>query len=185
MCAESNRDNFACLESVLSSLKHPRVSVTPRHETFDTVANGVADRALTPGVKVPPVFFTADPFGFRGVRLATVQRLMRIPRIEILVTFMVRDQRRFLGMANVDAPLTELFGSDVWKQCAGVPDGDKCLVQRYQEGIRGEGIARWPTPFQVFEDQRRQTLHYLVHLTDNALPTSHKDRAKANWIGIL
>ena len=45
---------------------------------------------------------------------------------------------------------------------------DRCLVQRYRDVVRTRGIAEWPTPFQVYEDERRQTLYYLVHLTDNA-----------------
>jgi three-Cys-motif partner protein len=168
ICIEANQANFRHLEAVLDDLRHAHVSVTARNETFDVVANGVADRAATPGVKPPPIFFTADPFGFRGVPFATIERLMRIPRMEVLVTFMVRDQRRFLGMENVEAPLTELFGGNSWRECQGAPDPDRCLVQRYGDGIRRNGVARWATPFQVYEDERRQTLYYLVHLTDNA-----------------
>ncbi|HEU4973723.1 MAG TPA: three-Cys-motif partner protein TcmP [Baekduia sp.] len=168
VCVEANRANYLELETVLSGLHHPGVSISARQDTFDAVANGVADRARQPGVKPPPIFFTADPFGFRGVPLATIERLMAIPRMEVLVTFMVRDQRRFLGMENVEAPLTELFGGDEWKACQGAPDTDRCLVQRYGDVIKRRGIAQWATPFQVFEDERRQTLYYLVHLTDNA-----------------
>ena len=168
VCVEANRENFRHLEDVLTELEHPGVTIKARHDTFDAVANGVADRARTPGIKPPPIFFTADPFGFRGVRLATIERLMRIPRLEVLVTFMVRDQRRFLGMENVEVPLTELFGGAAWKECLGTPDVDRCLVQRYRDVVRARGIAQWPTPFQVYEDERRQTLYYLVHLTDNA-----------------
>ena len=168
VCVEAHPVNFRHLESVLAELRHPRVTITARNETFDVVANGVADRAAMPGVKAPPIFFTADPFGFRGVPLATVERLMCIARLEVLVTFMVRDQRRFLGMENVEAPLTELFGGAAWRDCQGTPDADRCLVSCYRDEVRRRGIARWPTPFQVYEDERRQTLYYLVHLTDNA-----------------
>jgi three-Cys-motif partner protein len=168
VCVEANRENFLRLQSVLATCEHPNVSIVARHDTFDVVANGVADRASTPGVKPPPIFITADPFGFRGVSLGTIERLMGIPRMEVLVTFMVRDQRRFLGMDNVEAPLTSLFGGQAWKECLDAADVDRCLVQRYRDVVRAREIAEWPTPFQVYEDERRQTLYYLVHLTDNA-----------------
>lgn len=168
VCVEANAANYRHLESVLLELQHPRVTISARNDTFDVVANGVADRAATLGGKPPPIFFTADPFGFRGVPLATIKRLMMLPRCEVLVTFMVRDQRRFLGMENVEAPLTELFGGGAWEECQGEPDTDRCLVRRYGDVVRGHGIARWPTPFQVYEDERQQTLYYLVHLTENA-----------------
>jgi three-Cys-motif partner protein len=168
VCVEAHPVIYRRLETVLAELQHPRVTITARNDTFDVVANGVADRAAMPGVVAPPIFFTADPFGFRGVPLATIERLMQIPRLEVLVTFMVRDQRRFLGMENVEAPLTELFGGPAWRDCLGASDVDRCLVRRYGEQVRNRGIARWATPFQVHEDERRQTLYYLVHLTDNA-----------------
>jgi hypothetical protein len=163
----ANAGNYAHLESVIASLSHPGVTIRARNDTFDAVANSVADRAESLHGKVPPIFFTADPFGFRGVPLRTIERLMRIRRMEVLVSFMVRDQRRFLGMENVEQPLTELFGGTAWKACQSVDDADRCLVQRYADTIRARGIAEYATPFQVFEDQRRQTLYYLLHLTDN------------------
>lgn len=169
VCVEANRTNFEHLEAVLAELRHPGVHISARNDTFDAVANGVADRAEMRGVKPPPIFFTADPFGFRGVPLRTIQRLMRVKRMEVLVTFMVRDQRRFIGMENVEQPLTELFGGDAWRDCQDSPDTDRCLVQRYGEVIRTRGIAEYATPFQVFEDHRRQTLYYLVHLTCSPL----------------
>jgi hypothetical protein len=42
------------------------------------------------------------------------------------------------------------------------------LLLTYSRLIR-TGVARFATPFRVFEDERRQTLYYLVHLTNNAL----------------
>ena len=40
---------------------------------------------------VPPVFWTADPYGFRGVPLDVVRELMSLSRSELMITFMVRD----------------------------------------------------------------------------------------------
>lgn len=166
---EANANNFRTLEQVVAQLKHPAISIGCRHDTFDVVANEVADRAEAPGVAPPPIFFMADPFGFRGVPLGTIKRLMKIRRMEVLVTFMVRDQRRFLGMGNVEKPLTELFGGDAWKACQGDDDIDRCLVRTYGSQIRSQGVATYATPFQVYEDERQQTLYYLVHLTNDPL----------------
>jgi hypothetical protein len=84
---------------------------------------------------------------------------------------MVRDMRRFLGEPNFEAPLIQFFGGDAWQRCVELEDAEareRCLLLTYSELVR-DGIARFATPFRVFEDERRQTLYYLVHLTNEPL----------------
>jgi hypothetical protein len=38
----------------------------------------------------------------------------------------------------------------------------------YSEVVRG-GVAKFATPFRVFEDERTQTIYYLIHLTNSSL----------------
>jgi hypothetical protein len=125
------------------------------------------------------VFWTADPYGFRGVPLATIRQLLLLPRSEVLITFMVRDMRRFLGEPNFEAPLNEFFGGGAWRECLThdrADERERCLLLTYSKLMR-DGIARFATPFRVFEDERRQTLYYLVHLTNHALGMRQMKRA--------
>lgn len=177
-CVELNQHNFADLQSVIAGLQHPGVLIDARHGTFSeqAVESALRLRTRTP---VPPVFWTADPYGFRGVPLTTIRELMSLPRSEVLITFMVRDMRRFLGEPNHQEPMTEFFGGDAWRQCLDhdkAEDRERCLLLTYSKLIR-EGIARFATPFRVFEDERRQTLYYLVHLTNNPLGMRQMKRA--------
>ncbi len=119
--------------------------------------------------RVPPIFFFADPFGFSGIHLETLGRLLAVKRWEVLLTFMVRDMRRFLEQSNFETPLTEFFGGASWRDCAGAEDREQCLLLRFSRTVREREIARFATPFRVFEDERRQTLYYLVHLTNEPL----------------
>jgi hypothetical protein len=84
---------------------------------------------------------------------------------------MVRDIRRFIGEKNHEAPLTELFGGESWRSCLeleGAETREEKLLLTYSDLIR-DGIARFATPFRVFEDDRSQTLYYLIHLTNEPL----------------
>jgi three-Cys-motif partner protein len=177
-CVELNDQNFADLQSAIRALHHPNVSIDARHGAFSEQAQESAARLRT-RTPVPPVFWTADPYGFRGVPLATIRELMALPRSEVLITFMVRDMRRFLGEPHHEAPLTEFFGGDGWRQCLdpqGEEDRERCLLLAYSKLVR-DGIARFATPFRVFEDERRQTLYYLVHLTNSPLGMRQMKRA--------
>ena len=95
--------------------------------------------------------------------------MLAVKRWEVLLTFMVRDMRRFLDQPNFETPLTEFFGGSSWRECAGGDDREQCLLLRFSRTVRERQIARFATPFRVFEDERRQTLYYLVHLTNEPL----------------
>ncbi len=116
-------------------------------------------------------FWTADPFGFRGVPLAVIRKLMATERWEVMITFMVRDMRRFLAQENFQAPLNEFFGGDAWRDCLQLGPGEdreQKLLLAYSKVVR-ESVADFATPFRVFEDDRTQTLYYLIHLTNSPL----------------
>jgi len=177
-CVELDQQNYADLQAAIAGLEHSGVSIDARHGEFSEQALASVAR-LRERRRIPPVFWTADPYGFRGVPLATIRELMALPRSEVLITFMVRDMRRFLGEPNHAAPLGEFFGGEAWRQCLennGAEDRERCLLLTYSKLIR-EGIARFATPFRVFEDERRQTLYYLVHLTNNPLGMRQMKRA--------
>jgi three-Cys-motif partner protein len=168
-CIEKDRRNFSELRDLCESLKHPQVRIEARHKTFAQAAADLADWAEKRR-RPTPMFITADPYGFRGVPLRVIKRLLALKRTEVLVTFMARDMARFLNESNVEAPLTEFFGSDAWRGCADLDLTQRpaCLLLKYQGVVRTE-IATWATPFRVFEDERKTVLYYLVHLTNNDL----------------
>jgi three-Cys-motif partner protein len=166
-CAEPNASNFKDhLEPVCEALKHPGVDIHPTQETFEQAGTKLAEWAEKQNPKVP-IFVMVDPYGVRGVPMALLQRLLQIDRVEVLLTLMVRDSGRFIDEENYEKPLTDLFGGDAWRQCAGAERRDECLLLKFQEVVRPE-VACWATPFRVFEDERRTVLYYLVHLTNNA-----------------
>lgn len=169
-CVEANRGNYDNLRDVIRDLHHPDVTIAATHGEFAEQATEAAAR-LRARPRTPPSFWTADPYGFSGLPLTTIADLMTLSRSEVLITFMVRDMRRFLGEPNFDAPLTAFFGGNAWRRCIDHQDAEereRCLLLTYSALIR-DGVARFATPFRVFEDARRQTLYYLVHLTNEPL----------------
>jgi len=166
-CAEPNATNFKHLEEVCAGLGHERVTIKPSQETFDNIANHQAEWAekLHPP---PPTFVMVDPYGVRGVSLETLRRLLKIDRLEVLLTFMVRDPARFLMEENYEEPMTALFGGDSWRECAEAPNRAECLMLRFREVVLN-GVAKHATPFLVYEDERRVPLYYLIHLTNSDL----------------
>lgn len=169
-CVELNKANYEGLASEIAELKHPGVAIRAHHGSFAEEARAKA-AGLARRKWIPPVFWTADPYGFAGVPLDVIRELMALPRSEVMITFMVRDMRRFLGQENFDAPLNEFFGGEAWRECLDIgqeEDREQKLLLTYSDVVRS-GVARFALPFRVFEDERSQTLYYLVHLTNEPL----------------
>jgi len=106
-----------------------------------------------------------DPYGVKGVRLQTLRELLRFERVEVFLTFMVRDPARHLE-GNYDAALTELFGGDAWRACVESTDRSECLMRTFQEVVTKDA-AEYVLPYKVHEDEKQTVLYYLVHLTNN------------------
>jgi three-Cys-motif partner protein len=169
-CVELDKQNFAELSSEIAKLSHSGVSIEAHRGYFAEEAIRKAEE-LKARHWTPPVFWTADPFGFRGVPLGVIRDLMQMDRSEVMITFMVREMRRFLEQENFEAPLNEFFGGRAWKECLELGPGEdreQKLLLAYSEVVRG-GVAKFATPFRVFEDERTQTIYYLIHLTNSSL----------------
>lgn len=164
-CAEPNETNFKQLNEVCDGLSHPKVTMRPKRERFEELAQsyiGYARKQKTP----PPTFVMVDPYGVKGVRLQTLRDLLSFDRVEVFLTFMVRDAARHLE-GNYAAALTELFDGDAWRRCIE-DDGvrTECLMRTFQEVVTNDAAA-YVLPYKVHEDESKRVLYYLVHLTNN------------------
>jgi three-Cys-motif partner protein len=167
--AEPNDVNFGQLAEVCSELRHSCVRIEPTQETFVSLGTKVAEWAEQ-HLPAPPIFVMVDPYGVRGVPLDLIARLLKVDRLEVLLTFMVRDPSRFLIEENFEEPMTELYGGDTWRQCIDAPNRPECLMLRFQEVVL-DGVAKYALPFRVYEDERKTILYFLVHLTNSGLGT--------------
>jgi three-Cys-motif partner protein len=167
-CSEANGTNFEHLQEVCADLRHPKVRIEPREQEFIELGAALA-RWAEGQASAPPIFVFVDPYGVRGIPLVLLERLLKIDRLEILLTFMVRDPARFLLEENYEEPMTGLFGGEAWRDCAEASNRPECLMLRFREVVRDGGIAKHALPFCVFEDERRTILYYLIHLTNSDL----------------
>jgi three-Cys-motif partner protein len=130
---------------------------------FDTIINKILDEHP----KLAPSLFFIDPFGFAGLKLSTLKRIMEREKFEIVLNFMFNSVNRFLEIEQNEKNMTELFGDEEWKSLC-----DKSNLYREKEIIelldkRLKGIAKYVTHFRFsFEDINR-TYYYIFHLTNH------------------
>ncbi len=164
VCVFIERDpvNFANLKEVVEREEHnyPYVEVLPPiNDEFATVVSDIIEKV---GARLAPSFFFIDPFGFTGVPFSLVKDILSIPRAEVFFTFMYRDINRFKNSPNCEALFDELFGTGEWR---GKQQHE--LRDLYIRQLREEAGACFTWDFRMCQDEKVQTLYYLIHATNH------------------
>ena len=164
---ERDPDNFDNLQTVIKRVEphYPNVKVlSPKNSEFEDVAN---DAVLWLERKPMPSFWFIDPFGFTGMSFDTIKSIMALDRSEVFITLMVRDMRRFLNLPSLGDTYAQLFATDEWRHFVSSRPPQETVEDRlrdfYVAQLRSIGCK--VTVFRNSEDNRRQTLYYLVHAT--------------------
>jgi len=79
---------------------------------FHNVIGGILDGIESQHQTLAPTFVFIDPFGFSGIPFTIIERLLKIPRVEVFITFMVNPITRFVADEKNNQHIIELFGSE-------------------------------------------------------------------------
>ena len=167
---EARPDRKAHLEQVLADL-YPN---PPRNISWHVSGAQFADemRSLltdleSEGKTLAPTFAFLDPFGFKGMPMEIVARILNYPRCEALITFMASFVNRFAETEINDETLDELFGTPKWRGVSAMPDPEqrrRFLIELYTRQLetRVQGVH-----VRAFEmvDARNIPIYYLIFAT--------------------
>lgn len=90
------------------------VKVHTSNQTFGQIAGELLD-GMPPGQQLVPIFAFIDPFGFSDCSIEMIERLLAYPKAELFIYFDFNNINRFATAGNVDPRLTELFGTEEYK----------------------------------------------------------------------
>ena len=116
---ESDEQRFEHLVKTLDELK----PTLPNNFKFECV-NGKFNEELTKVLnyiekqktRLAPALVFIDPFGFSHTPFATVARILKNARSEVLITFMYEEINRFINLAEQENNYDELFGTLEWRK---------------------------------------------------------------------
>ncbi len=172
---ERNLENFKNLESVLKretpKIKHiNKIEIIKKNDEFAIVIEEIFKDLEQQKYILAPSFFFVDPFGFSGIPFNIVKKILSNPRTEIFFTFMVRDINRFLLHEKLKETFNELFGNDGWKEIVATKENQEiALIDLYRQNLHEIAGLKYSWPFRVCTDEKRQTVYYLIHATNNFL----------------
>ncbi len=173
-------DRIENLREEISRLKLPghfKVHVEPG--TFQDVMTKWLDEIESEGKNLAPTFSFIDPFGFSGLPFTLVSRILKYPKSEVLITFMVNSVNRFLEAPNeqLRRHIVDLFGTE---EVLGVLDGGGNRIEKlrilYQNKLIS--IAQYVRFFEM-HDRNDQTIYYLFFGSNHEL--GHLKMKEAMW----
>lgn len=168
------------LREVLSRHKHAdSFEIETKCGDFESGCGHLLDSVDSGDRPAIPTFAFVDPFGFSGVPMALIERLLRLRRTEVFITFMVDSVNRFLTHPDdaIRAHLVSLLGTDEVLEVAASPgDRIRALRELYQQKL--QSIARFVRYFEM-RDTNHRVIYYLFFATNHAL--GHKKMKESFW----
>ncbi len=115
--------------------------------------------------RLAPTLAFLDPFGFSGLPMNLIARMLGYNKCEVLITFMAGFVNRFHDEFREDA-LDELFGTTEWRKVREKrtpEEHENLLIGSYVSQLKKVG-AKFVRTFEV-RGQYNQLLYYLVFAT--------------------
>lgn len=166
---EKESERAVMLEAVLKE----RFSNLPRNMKYHVIGSEFAptlEKALQDieqdGAKLAPTFAFLDPFGFSGLPMKLIGRMMDYDKCEVMITFMVGFVRRFTDELR-ERVLNELYATEEWKKVRDISDPERrerFLLNLYEKQLREVGGARYVRSFGMI-GVHNQPIYYLVYGT--------------------
>ena len=169
---EQDGEREASLRQEVDAISRPKwIKATVLHGEFVDHMSEILDTVEAQKQRLAPTFAFIDPFGFKGLPMALVARIVRHRRSECLISFMYEDINRFLAHPDpaIQAHYDELFGTDAWRAIATitVPDARKDqLVGLYQQQLQTIAGLAYVRTFEMVNEGNR-TEYFLFFGTND------------------
>ena len=179
---EANKERCEFLKTKLATLEIPQ-NVKPKCicNKFDETLTEILNYLDEQKKELAPAFVFIDPFGFTGIPLTLIKRIMENKKCEVLITFMYEEINRFISDRALWNSLAETFGTDKWQQV--IPERDphqrrNLLHNIYKEQLENEAGIKFVRSFEMVNMTNR-TDYFLFFGTNN--PTGLKKMKEAMW----
>ena len=177
---ESNADHAAHLRKMLRQLTPPQqFKISVIDGQFRDRLGEILDRIEVERKSLAPTFAFVDPFGFSGIPMSLMARILKFEKCEVFVNIMVEFINRFLEHPNeaITAHFPETFGTTdvlaIPKQKGNRLDHILKLY-RHQLSLHGKFVGRFDM------HGRKDTKTYSLFFATNA-PKGFEKMKEAMW----
>jgi three-Cys-motif partner protein len=169
---EADASRHAKLEQVIEGLRSKlpsKVKVIAVCDEYEKRLRGIFAELEKTASRLAPSLLFIDPFGVKGIPLELVQRVMAVPRCEVLVNLMSGPAHRFAVTPEFEPHLTDVYGGADWKPARDLTGSmrldflRRLYVQKLREGDAG---AKYVSTFAM-HNKKDQLIYDLVFATNH------------------
>jgi len=135
---------------------------------FAPTMNDILDDLERHGARLAPTFAFLDPFGYAGLPLGTIQRMLGYKSCEVLINFNYKSINRFVQISDKREEIfDELFGTGEWRKVRQIKDPQQrrsFLIELYKRQLKQ--FSRYVSSFEMI-DKNNQVLYDLVFATNH------------------
>jgi len=183
---EADQERANALRGELNQLVSERplpgwVEYDVRDGEFADEMTKVLNKLEGTGKHLAPTFAFIDPFGYKGLPLEIIARIVRNDRCECLINFMYEAFTRHAGkpIAWIQSEFDELFGTNAWQDLLSDSDPKRRFegaVDLYRTQLIQVAKLKYVRTF-VMLDQGNQTEYVLFFGTNNQKGLSQMKQA--------
>ena len=164
---EERTDRANSLRSLISQRGNSEIVKTSVLDgTFSDHMTEMLDYIDEQNLRLAPAFVMIDPFGVKGSSMGLIERILANAKSECFISFMYEPIRRFHAQPEFETPLTELFGTDDWKQCLAMAESrekKRFLHDLFRSSLKSRG-AKYVVPFELWRGGRHvYTLYFATN----------------------
>lgn len=164
---EERKDRANSLRSLISQRANSEIVKTSVLDgTFGDHMTEMLDYIDEQNLRLAPAFVMIDPFGVKGSSMNLIERILSNAKSECFISFMYEPIRRFHAQPEFETPLTELFGTDDWKQCLAMAESrekKRFLHELFRNSLKSRG-AKYVVPFELWRGGRHvYTLYFATN----------------------
>lgn len=177
---ESDKDHSAHLRKILESLTcPPQFKIGIIDGQFRDCIGEILDKLEADKKSLAPTFAFVDPFGFSGIPMSLMARILKFERCEVFVNIMVEFINRFLEHPNdaITSHFPETFGtSDVLSVPKEMGNRLDLILKLYRKQLNQYG--KYVGRFDMHGRMDRKT--YSLYFATNA-PRGFEKMKEAMW----
>jgi len=166
---ESDQNRCDFLKNKINNIQIPtNIKVECICKRFDEVLSQIFNFLDEQKARLAPPFVFIDPFGFTGIPLNLIKRIMENGKCEILITFMYEEINRFAGDDRLANSLNETFGTDTWRQVDNERDPQKrasFLHNIYKDQLVHEAGIKFVQSFKMINKANK--IDYFIFFGTN------------------
>jgi three-Cys-motif partner protein len=179
---EANSERCEFLETKIKSFHLPdNLKTKCICGEFEQTLSGLLNYIDEQKKVLAPAFIFIDPFGFTGIPIDLIRRIMENPRCEVLITFMYEEINRFVSLEPLWGNLNKTFGTEKWKDILHVADAQQrinILHNIYEKQLESSCGIKHVRSFRML-NRSNKTDYFLFFGTNNI--TGLKKMKEAMW----